>query len=119
MSAKKINTRKHTNRKHAKVPGEMPSRDDILAFVADNPGRAGKREIARHFGIIGGARIHLNKLLKDLTDDGLMEKRQRKSCFQFNDNRLIFTAHGHDVGGADFPLDLIILAFEKFFYRCI
>ena len=78
MSAKKINTRKHTNRKHAKVPGEMPSRDDILAFVADNPGRAGKREIARHFGIIGGARIHLNKLLKDLTDDGLMEKRNKR-----------------------------------------
>jgi ribonuclease R len=78
LSAKKINTRKHTNRKHAKIPGEMPSRDDILAFVADNPGRAGKREIARHFGIIGGARIHLKKLLKDLTDDGLMEKRNKR-----------------------------------------
>ncbi|MGX1497453.1 ribonuclease R [Labrenzia sp. MBR-25] len=78
MSAKRINTRKHTNRKHAKVPGEMPSREDILAFVADNPGRAGKREIARHFGIIGGARIHLKKMLKDLTDDGLMEKRNKR-----------------------------------------
>ena len=38
MSAKRINTRKHTKRKHAKVPGDMPSREDILAFVADNPG---------------------------------------------------------------------------------
>lgn len=56
----------------------MPSREDILAFVADNPGRAGKREIARHFGIIGGARIHLKKMLKDLTDDGLMEKRNKR-----------------------------------------
>lgn len=78
MSAKRINTRKHTNRKHAKVPGEMPSREDILAFVADNPGRAGKREIARHFGIIGGARIHLKKMLKDLADDGLIEKRNKR-----------------------------------------
>ena len=78
MSAKRINTRKHTKRKHAKVPGEMPSREDILAFVADNPGRAGKREIARHFGIIGGARIHLKKMLKDLSEEGLIEKRNKR-----------------------------------------
>ncbi len=78
MSAKRINTRKHTKRKHAKVPGDMPSREDILAFVADNPGRAGKREIARHFGIIGGARIHLKKILKDLAEDGLIEKRNKR-----------------------------------------
>ncbi|GAA0782441.1 ribonuclease R [Roseibium denhamense] len=78
MSAKRINTRKHTKRKHAKVPGEMPSREDILAFVADNPGRAGKREIARHFGIIGGARIHLKKMLKDLSEEGLLEKRNKR-----------------------------------------
>ncbi|WP_085955889.1 ribonuclease R [Roseibium alexandrii] len=56
----------------------MPSREDILAFVADNPGRAGKREIARHFGIIGGARIHLKKILKDLAEDGLIEKRNKR-----------------------------------------
>ncbi|WP_029061437.1 ribonuclease R [Labrenzia sp. DG1229] len=73
-----MNTRKHTKRKHAKVPGETPSREDILAFVADNPGRAGKREIARHFGIIGGARIHLKKMLKDLSEEGLIEKRNKR-----------------------------------------
>ncbi|WP_170230784.1 ribonuclease R [Roseibium hamelinense] len=56
----------------------MPSREDILAFVADNPGKAGKREIARHFGIIGGARIQLKKLLKDLAAEGLIEKRQKR-----------------------------------------
>ncbi|MFN3250772.1 ribonuclease R [Roseibium album] len=78
MSAKRINTRKHTKRKHAKVPGETPSREDILAFVAVNPGRAGKREIARHFGIIGGARIHLKKMLKDLSEEGLIEKRNKR-----------------------------------------
>ncbi|MBN9670113.1 ribonuclease R [Roseibium aggregatum] len=56
----------------------MPSKEDILAFVADNPGRAGKREIARHFGIIGGARIHLKKMLRDLSDEGLLEKRNKR-----------------------------------------
>lgn len=78
MSAKRINPRKHSKRAHAKVPGEMPSREDILAFVADHPGRAGKREIARHFGIIGGARIHLKKMLKDLAAEGLLEKREKR-----------------------------------------
>lgn len=78
MSAKRINTRKHTKRKRAKIPGEVPSKEDILAFVADNPGRAGKREIARHFGIVGGARIHLKKMLKDLAEEGLIEKRNKR-----------------------------------------
>ncbi|MCX2723104.1 ribonuclease R [Roseibium salinum] len=56
----------------------MPSREDILAFVVDNPGRAGKREIARHFGIVGGARIHLKKMLKDLSEEGLVEKHKKR-----------------------------------------
>lgn len=56
----------------------MPSRDEILAFVADNPGAAGKREIARHFGITGGARVFLKKLLREMADEGLLEKRQKK-----------------------------------------
>lgn len=56
----------------------MPSREDILAFIADNPGKAGKREIARHFGIIGGARIPLKRMLRELSDEGLLEKRQKR-----------------------------------------
>jgi len=56
----------------------MPSREDILAFVADNPGKAGKREIARHFGIIGAARIQLKRMLRELGDEGLLEKRQKR-----------------------------------------
>ena len=56
----------------------MPSRDEILAFVADHPGAAGKREIARHFGITGGARVFLKKLLREMADEGLLEKRQKK-----------------------------------------
>ncbi|WP_283776539.1 ribonuclease R [Stappia sp. WLB 29] len=56
----------------------MPSRDEIMAFLADNPGMAGKREIARHFGITGGARIYLKRLLREMADDGLLEKRQKR-----------------------------------------
>ncbi len=56
----------------------LPSREEILAFVAEHPGEAGKREIARAFGIKGGARIALKRILKDLTDDGLIEKRGKR-----------------------------------------
>lgn len=57
---------------------ELPSKEDILAFIANNPGAAGKREIARHFRITGGARIYLKQLLRAMADDGLLEKRQKR-----------------------------------------
>ncbi len=78
MSAKRIGKRKPGRHKTAKSPADLPSRDDILAFVADNPGKAGKREIARHFGIVGAARIHLKRMLRELSDAGLIEKRQKR-----------------------------------------
>lgn len=56
----------------------MPSRDDILLYVTQNPGKAGKREIARHFGISGASRIQLKKMLKDLGEEGVIEKRQKR-----------------------------------------
>ncbi|MBT5433320.1 MAG: ribonuclease R, partial [Rhodospirillaceae bacterium] len=49
----------------------MPSRDALLAFIADNPGRVGKRDIARAFGISGShQRAELNRLLRELKDEG-------------------------------------------------
>lgn len=56
----------------------LPSREDVLAFIADHPGKAGKREIARAFGIKGSDRIGLKRLLADLADDGLIQKKQKK-----------------------------------------
>lgn len=56
----------------------MPSREDILKFIADNPGKAGKREIARHFGIVGAARIPLKRMLRDLAESGHIEKRKKR-----------------------------------------
>ena len=56
----------------------LPSKEEILAFIAENPGQAGKREIARAFGISGGARIGLKRLLKELTEDGHIEKSRKR-----------------------------------------
>jgi ribonuclease R len=53
--------------------GGLPSRDDLLSYIAENPGRVGKREIARAFGIHGGAeRAALNHLLRTLKDEGVI-----------------------------------------------
>lgn len=64
--------------KSPKTPVAFPSKDEILAFLAEHPGKAGKREIARAFGITGGAKIALKKVLKDLTQEGTVEKRKRR-----------------------------------------
>jgi ribonuclease R len=57
---------------------ELPTREQVLAFIADHPGEIGKREIARYFGITGAARIPLKAMLKELTADGAIESRRRK-----------------------------------------
>jgi ribonuclease R len=52
---------------------ELPSRKQILDFIAASDQPAGKREIARAFGIRGDAKIQLKKLLNDMADEGLIE----------------------------------------------
>jgi ribonuclease R len=56
----------------------LPSREQILAFIAEHPGEAGKREITRAFGISGSARIPLKAMLRSLAEDGLLESRRRR-----------------------------------------
>ncbi len=55
----------------------LPTREEILAFVAEHPGRTGQRDIARAFGVSGTAeRIALKTLIKDLADEGLVESER-------------------------------------------
>jgi len=64
----------------------LPSREDVLAFIArerahareqgqGGPLKIGKREIARAFNIKGGQRIALKQLLRQMQDEGAIEKR--------------------------------------------
>jgi len=55
----------------------LPSREELLEFLRDHPGRAGKREIARAFGIKSADRIALKRLLKEMAEDGLIEGRRK------------------------------------------
>lgn len=61
-----------------KTVGKLPSRQEILDFLATATGEAGKREIARAFNIKGGDRIALKELLRDMADDGLIAGSRRK-----------------------------------------
>ncbi|WP_245292500.1 ribonuclease R [Rhizobium sp. 9140] len=47
-----------------------------MRFIAENPDKASKREISRAFGLKGEARIELKAALRDLEDDGLVEKKR-------------------------------------------
>lgn len=51
----------------------LPSRQQILDFIANSDTPAGKREIAKGFGLHGADKIALKALLKDMTDEGLID----------------------------------------------
>ncbi len=53
-------------------PG-LPSRKQILDFIASSAEPAGKREIARAFGLKGNEKIALKALLRDMADEGLID----------------------------------------------
>ncbi len=51
--------------------GGLPSPDELLAFISDSPGRVGRRDIARAFGIGDShGRDELNRLLRELKAEG-------------------------------------------------
>ena len=57
---------------------KIPSKAQILQWIADNPTQTAKRDIARAFAIKGGvARIDLKQLLREMENDGALAKRHR------------------------------------------
>ena len=55
----------------------IPTKAEILDWIAANPTLTSKRDIAKAFGIKGAARIDLKRLLKDLEGEGHLEKRKK------------------------------------------
>ncbi|MDT8342887.1 MAG: ribonuclease R [Thermohalobaculum sp.] len=55
----------------------LPTRQQILDWLAENPGAGAKREIARAFGIKGAARVDLKRLLAEMQEEGVLERRRR------------------------------------------
>lgn len=55
----------------------IPSKEEILAWISDNPTQTSKRDISRAFGIKGADRIDLKRILRELEADGHLEKRKK------------------------------------------
>jgi ribonuclease R len=51
----------------------LPTRQQILDFLASSDNPAGKREIAKAFGLSAQQKILLKALLKDMADEGLID----------------------------------------------
>lgn len=56
----------------------LPTKDEILDFITQNPRKANKRDIARQFGIKGAARIDLKAILRELRGEGHLEKHEKR-----------------------------------------
>jgi ribonuclease R len=56
----------------------FPSKEDVLAFIAQEAGNVGTREIARAFGLRNADRAELKRLLRELAEAGKIEKRRKK-----------------------------------------
>src|SRR3954468_9840802 len=63
-------------------PDGLPSRKQILDFIASSDQPAGKREIARAFGLSGQTKIDLKRLLKDMADEGLIDSSPGRAFHQ-------------------------------------
>ncbi len=64
--------------KHPNKASALPSRAEILQFIGERAGKVGTREIARAFGLKNAMRAELKRMLRDLTDEGQIERRRKK-----------------------------------------
>jgi ribonuclease R len=55
----------------------VPTREELVAFIRERSGKVGTREIARAFGAKNADRAAINRVLRELTNEGLID-RQRK-----------------------------------------
>ena len=65
-----------------KPPPGLPTRRQILDFIAASDQPAGKREIARAFGLSAQDKIALKALLKDMADEGLIDSAPGRAFHQ-------------------------------------
>jgi ribonuclease R len=56
----------------------LPSKADILKFIQESDGRTSRRDIARAFDVTGDDRVELKRMLRELTDDGVIDKPKGK-----------------------------------------
>ncbi|MDA0260810.1 MAG: ribonuclease R [Proteobacteria bacterium] len=61
-----------------KNTAQLPTKKEILRYIEESGGRAGKRDIARAFQLKGAAREALKVMLRDLATEGSIERGRRR-----------------------------------------
>ncbi|SNS94219.1 ribonuclease R [Tropicimonas sediminicola] len=56
---------------------ELPTKAQVLDWIAQNPTQNSKRDIAKAFGVKGAARIDLKRMLKELEEEGHLQKARK------------------------------------------
>ena len=56
----------------------FPDRESIVAYIASHPTETGTRELARHFGLKNDSRAALRRILRELSDEGVIAKSGKK-----------------------------------------
>jgi ribonuclease R len=56
----------------------LPSREELLAFIRERSGQVSSGEIARAFGAKNADRAALNRMLRELADDGSIDRRRKR-----------------------------------------
>lgn len=57
----------------------LPNRDQVMEFINNSRAQVGKREIAKAFGLKAQEKIALKSLLRDMTDEGLIDMSSGRS----------------------------------------
>src|ERR1700729_3007275 len=56
----------------------LPTRDELIAFIRERSGQVSPREIAKAFGAKNADRAALNRMLRELADDGSIDRRRKR-----------------------------------------
>lgn len=78
----------------------LPTRQQILDFIASSDTPAGKREIARAFGLKGNEKIALKALLKDMADEGLIDSAPGRAFHKMGGLPKVTVLRVVDIDGA-------------------
>lgn len=100
---RKTSDRKGSGAKRDPANGGLPSKQQILEFLSTSQTKAGKREIARAFGISGGAKIALKRLLGEMADEGTLAGNKK----DFREKGKLPPVTTLDITGRDADGDLI------------
>ncbi len=58
---------------------QLPTEDELLAWLRDHPNETTKRDIARAFGLRGAGKIELKQMLARLAREGRVDKRGKRA----------------------------------------